>query len=110
MNDLNNPLRAVESSEVRSKLLEELGALKTCHVCGTDSFTLLDSDLVLVLKDNQTIQVGKSFPVLPCTVTVCQKCGNVNLFSLIVLAKSSKDLNIYLPNPTVKPRTSVLGI
>jgi len=64
------------------KSINEKGALQPCSRCGHKNFSLLDGFINLPLTQEVSGNMIIGGPQVPCAVTACNNCGNLNYHAL----------------------------
>ncbi|MFV0366310.1 MAG: hypothetical protein ACK5JS_07400 [Mangrovibacterium sp.] len=73
------------------KMLEEKGALKDCHRCGSKTFSLLDGYSFMPVNETTGNILGG--PSIPSILVVCTNCGAITPHALGAFEKIENDEN-----------------
>ncbi len=68
----------IEMKNKITKILEEKRALQPCQRCGHTHFSLLDGFANLPIHQEISGNIIIGGPTIPCILTVCNNCGNLN--------------------------------
>jgi ribosomal protein L37E len=83
---------SAEDRDHIANILTERGAIKPCSRCGNDKFLIVDGFSAVSLQDNlEEYTLGDMN--IPCTISVCKKCGNMNFHALGALGLMDKFKN-----------------
>jgi ribosomal protein L37E len=83
---------SLEERDYIAGVLTEKGAVKPCARCGHEKFLIVDGFCAMPIQDNlEEYTLGDSN--IPCTMSVCKKCGNMSFHALGAIGLMDKFKN-----------------